>query len=88
MSNLAPVWFRVTDLDVVSGQGSTVTTADGGMAELRADIFVAASGGFESNLEWLAEYWGPAAQNFLIRGTPHNRGEVLRLLMRAGARGG
>lgn len=29
MSNLAPVWFRVTDLDVVSGQGSTVTTADG-----------------------------------------------------------
>ena len=29
MTNLAPVWFRVTDLDVVSGSGCTVTTADG-----------------------------------------------------------
>jgi 4-aminobutyrate aminotransferase len=28
-SHLAPVWFRVTDLEVVSGRGSTVTTADG-----------------------------------------------------------
>jgi 4-aminobutyrate aminotransferase len=28
-SHLAPVWFRVTDLDVVSGRGSTVTAADG-----------------------------------------------------------
>lgn len=28
-SHLAPVWFRVTDLDVVSGSGSTVTAADG-----------------------------------------------------------
>jgi 4-aminobutyrate aminotransferase len=29
MSNLAPVWFRVTDLEVVSGRGCVVTTADG-----------------------------------------------------------
>lgn len=29
MSHLAPVWFSVTDLDVVSGQGSWVTTRDG-----------------------------------------------------------
>jgi 4-aminobutyrate aminotransferase len=29
MTHLAPVWFRVTDLEVVSGLGSTVTTADG-----------------------------------------------------------
>ncbi len=28
-SHLADVWFQVTDLDVVSGSGSTVTTADG-----------------------------------------------------------
>lgn len=28
-SHLAPVWFRVTDLDVVSGEGCWVTTADG-----------------------------------------------------------
>jgi 4-aminobutyrate aminotransferase len=29
MSHLAPVWFSVTDLDVVSGQGSWVQTTDG-----------------------------------------------------------
>jgi 4-aminobutyrate aminotransferase len=28
-THLAPVWFRVTDLDVVEGQGCWVTTADG-----------------------------------------------------------
>lgn len=28
-SHLAPVWFQVTDLDVVSGSGSWVTTRDG-----------------------------------------------------------
>src|SRR4051812_40318894 len=28
-SHLADVWFQVTDLDVVSGSGSTVTTSDG-----------------------------------------------------------
>ncbi len=29
MSHLAPVWFQVTDLQVVSGQGSRVATVDG-----------------------------------------------------------
>jgi len=30
MSHLSNVWFKVTDLEVVSGQGCRVTTADGG----------------------------------------------------------
>lgn len=51
---------------------------------IAAKAFVAASGGFEANLEWLTEAWGQAAKNFLIRGTPYNRGEVLRLLLAAG----
>jgi tricarballylate dehydrogenase len=45
---------------------------------------VAAAGGFESNLDWLAESWGDAAANFLIRGTRHNTGTVLRLLLDGG----
>lgn len=49
-----------------------------------ARAFVAASGGFEANIEWLTEAWGPAAENFLIRGTPYNRGSVLRLLLDKG----
>ncbi|MEZ5651550.1 MAG: FAD-dependent tricarballylate dehydrogenase TcuA [Burkholderiaceae bacterium] len=50
-----------------------------------ARSFIAAAGGFESNFDWLREAWGPAADNFLIRGTPYNRGEVLRMLLDAGA---
>jgi tricarballylate dehydrogenase len=53
--------------------------------EIRAKTFVAASGGFESNFEWLEEAWGPAARNFLVRGTSFNKGRVLRLLLEAGA---
>ncbi|MBV8907278.1 MAG: FAD-dependent tricarballylate dehydrogenase TcuA, partial [Acidobacteriia bacterium] len=37
------------------------------------------------NLEWLKEAWGPAAENFIVRGTPYNRGTVLKLLLEAGA---
>lgn len=46
---------------------------------------VIASGGFQSNIDWLAEAWGPAARNFLIRGTPFNRGRVLRDMLDQGA---
>ena len=38
----------------------------------------------KSNIDWLKEYWGEAAENFLIRGTPHNRGTVLKMLLNAG----
>lgn len=58
---------------------------DGRQRYIRAKSFVFASGGFESNKEWLAEAWGDAAKNFLIRGTPYNRGEVLKQLLEHGA---
>ncbi|MDZ4134758.1 MAG: FAD-dependent tricarballylate dehydrogenase TcuA [Paracoccaceae bacterium] len=45
---------------------------------------VLASGGFQSDLDWLARAWGPAARNFLIRGTPYNRGVVLRDMLDQG----
>jgi tricarballylate dehydrogenase len=45
---------------------------------------VVASGGFQANLEWLREAWGPAADNFIIRGTPYARGTVLKVLMGQG----
>ena len=51
---------------------------------LRAKALVVAAGGFEANIEWLREAWGPAADHFVIRGTPYNRGTVLRLLLDAG----
>jgi tricarballylate dehydrogenase len=56
-----------------------------GTEAIAARTVVLAAGGFESNLEWLAEIWGAAASNFIIRGTPYNTGTVLRLMLDAGA---
>jgi tricarballylate dehydrogenase len=52
---------------------------------IRARSVVLAAGGFESNLEWLREAWGEAADNFIVRGTPYNRGRVLKVMLEAGA---
>ena len=52
---------------------------------VRAKAFVLASGGFQADIDWLARAWGPAARNFLIRGTPYNRGVVLRDMLDQGA---
>jgi tricarballylate dehydrogenase len=52
-----------------------------GISTVRAAALVAASGGFEANVGWLKEGWGEIAGNFLIRGTPYNRGTVLRMLI-------
>ena len=45
---------------------------------------VVASGGFQADTDWLARAWGPAAHNFLIRGTPYNRGVVLADMLEQG----
>lgn len=50
-----------------------------------AKAVVLASGGFEANREWLSEYWGDAAQRFVVRGTPYNDGRVLRFMLDHGA---
>lgn len=52
--------------------------------EVKAESVVAASGGFQANLDWLAESWGDAARQFLVRGTPYNRGDILKQLLDAG----
>lgn len=64
---------------------SATVISNGRTREIRARAFVAGSGGFEANLDWLRQIWGERAENFLIRGTPYNKGKVLRLLLDAGA---
>lgn len=77
---------KVTDLTIVDGTfESAVAEIDGSKVTVRAKSLVAAAGGFEANIDWLKESWGPCAENFLIRGTPYNRGEILRLLLDKGA---
>jgi len=73
---------EVVELDVEDGTFRSATVARGPeRVTVRASGLVAAAGGFEANIEWLKEYWGPPADNFLIRGTPYNRGTVLRMLL-------
>jgi tricarballylate dehydrogenase len=63
---------------------SATVQRDNEIKVFRGSTLVAACGGFESNIEWLKQYWGEAAENFLIRGTPNNRGTVLKMLLDAG----
>jgi len=63
---------------------SVVVSSKGFPYIVRAKTVVVAAGGFQANLSWLAEYWGEAANNFLVRGTPYNRGTVLRHLLSQG----
>jgi tricarballylate dehydrogenase len=77
---------EVIDIEVVDGEfRSANVLLDGKPVRADANVVVAASGGFEANLEWLREAWGPPADNFLIRGTPYNKGKVLKALLDAGA---
>jgi tricarballylate dehydrogenase len=59
---------------------------NGAVHTVKAKAMVAAAGGFEANFEWLTQAWGPSAQNFLIRGTPYNRGTLLRALLDQGVK--
>jgi tricarballylate dehydrogenase len=78
------VWYNseAVDLNIRDGHFESVTLERAGEGiEVSAKACVVASGGFESNREWLAEAWGEPAKNFLIRGTRFNRGRLLRLLI-------
>jgi tricarballylate dehydrogenase len=76
---------EVIDFCIANGKFESASVLiDGQPVEIRAKALVAAAGGFEANLEWLREAWGDAALNFIVRGTPHNKGKVLKLLLNAG----
>jgi tricarballylate dehydrogenase len=76
---------EVVGLDIADGMFLSATFKHGdGQATVKASALVAACGGFEANIEWLKQYWGEAADNFLIRGTPYNRGAVLKMLLDKG----
>src|SRR6185437_5666375 len=77
---------EVVDLAIEGGRFMAASVARGGVrSELRAKAVVVAAGGFESNLAWLRDAWGPPADNFIVRGTPYNMGVVLKLLLAKGA---
>src|SRR5437868_4539220 len=76
---------EVVEIEIDNGMFLSATLKQGdGRVDVRASTLVAAAGGFEANIEWLKQYWGEAADNFLIRGTPYNRGSILKMLLAKG----
>ena len=78
---------EVVDLELQGGrfQSASVLMDGESTEKIEAKAVVVAAGGFQSNLEWLREAWGPSADNFLIRGAPFDTGTLLKILLDHGA---
>jgi tricarballylate dehydrogenase len=76
---------EVVSMNMEDGSIRSVDITYKGFPEtVHARCVVASSGGFQANLDWMREYWGDAVDNFVIRGTPYNRGRVLKNLLGQG----
>jgi tricarballylate dehydrogenase len=78
---------EVIGLDIQEGQFRSATVKIKGQqtVQIAAKTVVVAAGGLQSNIAWLKQAWGPAAGNFLIRGTPYDTGTAIKLLLDSGA---
>ena len=76
---------EVLSMDLDDGFAKSIEISVNGFPQtVRAKTFVVSSGGFQGNIDWLKRYWGDAADNFLIRGTPYARGRMLQNLLDQG----
>ena len=76
---------EVVSLNMQDGSVDSIDITYKGFPEtVHARCVVASSGGFQANLDWMRQYWGDAVDNFVIRGTPYNRGRVLKNLLDQG----
>lgn len=80
---------KINSLVLDHGRFVAAIAEDGTRYEAKACVL--AAGGFESNLEWLKEAWGQneqgewIADNFIIRGTRFNQGNLLKFMIDEGA---
>ncbi len=78
---------EVRNLEIHEGNFTSATFGvNGSTRKIKAKTVVIASGGFQSNIEWLKKYWGESADNFIVRGTPYDKGRMLRVLLDRGAK--
>ena len=68
-------------------EGVRVSGPDG-VYEIVAKAVIACAGGFQANPAMRAQYLGPNADLMKVRGSRHNTGEVLRMLLELGAKPG
>jgi tricarballylate dehydrogenase len=82
------IWYEslVEEVELDGFVSKSVKVRRGGeLLTVTCKALVLASGGFEANVDWLKEYWGEAAENFIIRGTPYNQGNLIRFMLNSGA---
>lgn len=72
--------IRSLHIDDGVARGATIIT-DGLPTKLYARAVVVSCGGSQANIDWLKQYWGEAADNFLIRGTIYAQGQMLKNLL-------
>ncbi|OTG71978.1 FAD-binding dehydrogenase [Acinetobacter sp. ANC 4169] len=76
--------------EIILDQGKFVAAIAEDGTRFEAKACVLAAGGFESNREWLREAWGQneagewPADNFIIRGTRFNQGNLLKFMIDQG----
>jgi tricarballylate dehydrogenase len=76
----------VVELRLADGRCDAVVVESAGeRTAVPARAVVVASGGYEANLDWLAEHWGEGARQYRVRGSRWNDGRLLRHLLDAGA---
>jgi tricarballylate dehydrogenase len=77
---------EVCDLDIEDGKFAAARVkSPHSDRQIEAKAVIVSSGGFQANIEWLKQYWGEAASNFIVRGSPYDTGKVLRVLLDKGA---
>jgi tricarballylate dehydrogenase len=66
-------------------RGGRVKTAAGN-SEIRSQAVILASGGFQANPEMVTRYIGPGGNHLVLRGSPYNTGDGIRMALEAGAK--
>jgi len=78
---------EVDDLEINDGRFVNATVINKGYTQkIAAKAVILASGGFQANLNWLQKHWGEAAKNFIVRGSPYDKGRMLRVMLDKGAK--
>ena len=59
-----------------------------GEAEIRSLAVILSSGGFQANPEMVRQYIGPGGNHLVLRGSPYNTGDGIRMAIEVGAKTG
>jgi len=66
-------------------RGARVKPAAGN-SEIRSQAVILAAGGFQANPEMVTRYIGPGGNHLVLRGSPYNTGDGIRMALEVGAK--